>query len=79
MSPAEEEEFLSVIKQLSFGPFVMHGVEAKRRIANFGLRYARPSRSLTDAPEFPSELALARTGAITGRNGAGRICPFACR
>jgi hypothetical protein len=56
MSPAEEKEFLGVIKRLSFGPFVMHGVEAKRRIADFGLRYVRPTRSLTEAPEFPPEL-----------------------
>jgi alkylated DNA repair dioxygenase AlkB len=65
ISAAEEEEFLEVIKRLSFGPFVMHGVEAKRRIANFGLRYARPSRTLADAPEFPSELEPVRARAAS--------------
>jgi alkylated DNA repair dioxygenase AlkB len=65
MSPSEEEEFLSVIKQLSFGPFVMHGVEAKRRVANFGLRYTRPSGSLTDAPQFPPGLEPLRLRAAS--------------
>jgi hypothetical protein len=65
MSPFEEEEFLNVIKGLSFGPFIMHGVEAKRRIANFGLRYARPSGTLTDAPEFPPGLEPLRMRAAS--------------
>jgi len=65
MSPAEEEDFLEIIKQLSFGPFVMHGVEAKRRIANFGLRYGRPSRTLMDAPEFPPGLEPLRVRAAS--------------
>jgi alkylated DNA repair dioxygenase AlkB len=65
MSSAEEDEFLGVIKRLSFGPFVMHGEEAKRRIANFGLRYTRPSRSLTRAPEFPDELEPLRVRAAS--------------
>jgi alkylated DNA repair dioxygenase AlkB len=65
MSPSEEGAFFDVIKRLSFGPFVMHGVEAKRRIANFGLRYAGPSRTLTDAPEFPSELEPLRARAAS--------------
>jgi hypothetical protein len=66
MSPAEEKEFLGVIKRLSFGPFVMHGVEAKRRIADFGLRYVRPTRSLTEAPEFPPELEPCACGKPRG-------------
>jgi alkylated DNA repair dioxygenase AlkB len=65
MSPSEEAAFLGVIRGLSFGPFVMHGVEAKRRIANFGLHYARPSRTLADAPEFPSGLEPLRLRAAT--------------
>jgi alkylated DNA repair dioxygenase AlkB len=65
MSAAEEKEFLGIIKRLSFGPFVMHGVEAKRRIANFGLRYARPSGTLTDAPEFPPGLESLRMRAAS--------------
>jgi alkylated DNA repair dioxygenase AlkB len=65
MSHAEEEKFLGVIKRLAFGPFVMHGVEAKRRIANFGLRYSRPSRSLTPAPQFPAELEPLRMRAAS--------------
>jgi alkylated DNA repair dioxygenase AlkB len=64
-SPSEEAAFLDVIKHLSFGPFVMHGMEAKRRVANFGLRYARPSRSLTDAPEFPPGLEPLRLRAAS--------------
>ena len=43
----------------------MHGVEAKRRIANFGLHYARPSRTLTDAPEFPPALEPLRMWAAS--------------
>jgi hypothetical protein len=65
MSPAEEEEFLGIIRRLSFGPFIMHGAEAKRGIANFGLRYARPSRTLTSAPEFPAELEPMRIRAAS--------------
>ena len=65
MSPSEEAAFLDVIKRLSFGPFVMHGIEARRRIANFGMRYARPSRILTEAPEFPSGLEPLRVRAAS--------------
>jgi alkylated DNA repair dioxygenase AlkB len=65
MSLSEEEEFLGVIKELSFGPFVMHGVEAKRRIANFGLRYTRPAGALTDAPQFPPGLEPLRARAAS--------------
>jgi alkylated DNA repair protein (DNA oxidative demethylase) len=71
MSLPEEASFLDVIRRLSFGPFVMHGVEAKRRIANFGLRYARPSRTLTDAPEFPPALEPLRMRAASLDSAAG--------
>ena len=76
MSPAEEETFLNVIRQLSFGPFVMHGIEAKRRIANFGLRYTSRSGSLTAAPETPSVLEPLRTRAAALAGIAPSDCPF---
>jgi 2OG-Fe(II) oxygenase superfamily len=68
MSPSEETKFLDVIKGLSFGPFVMHGVEAKRRIANFGLRYTRPAGVLAPASEFPSgfDPLRSRAAALAG-------------
>lgn len=56
LTPAEEELFLSEIVQLSFGPFRMHGIEAKRRIAHFGLRYTSGSLVLTSAVSFPLAL-----------------------
>src|ERR1700728_754535 len=65
ISASEEQCFLDVIRTLSFGPFVMHGIEAKRRIANFSLRYLRPSHALIPAPEFPTALEPLRKRAAS--------------
>jgi alkylated DNA repair dioxygenase AlkB len=66
LSSSEEKEFLDLVGGLSFGAFRMHGIEARRRIAHFGLRYA--SGLLTSAPDFPIALEplRERAAAVAG-------------
>ncbi len=52
----EENQAITVIRELAFKEFRMHGVLAKRRIVHFGLRYAFGSHRLTPASEIPKEL-----------------------
>jgi alkylated DNA repair dioxygenase AlkB len=60
---AEEHEVIDVIRTLPFGEVRMHGIVAKRRVAQFGLRYAFSSHRLTPAPEIPDEFSAVRVRA----------------
>jgi alkylated DNA repair protein (DNA oxidative demethylase) len=56
MTPAEEAAFLDVITTLPFGPFHMHGVDAKRRVVRFGAHYVAGSAEMRPTSEFPPSL-----------------------
>ena len=51
----EERELFALLQTLPFCEFKLHGVAAKRRVLHFGLRYALESRTLSTAPEMPSQ------------------------
>lgn len=63
LSVGEENELLDMIRQLPFGEVRMHGVVAKRRVAQFGLRYAFTSHRLSPAREIPGEFDVIRVRA----------------
>lgn len=52
----EEEQLLSIIKNLRFETFEMRGVEAKRKIVHYGLSYDFLTRSTATASSIPSWL-----------------------
>jgi len=56
LSPAEEAGLIPVLAALRFGEVRMHGVVAKRRVAQFGWHYAFESFRLTPAPPLPAQL-----------------------
>jgi hypothetical protein len=56
MTGLEEIAFLGVIKELPFGSFRMHGVDAKRRVVRFGAHYLAGSAEMRPASEFPLPL-----------------------
>jgi DNA oxidative demethylase len=68
MTAVEEATFLDVIKNLPFGAFRLHGVDAKRRVVRFGLHYLAGSAAVTPASEFPLclEPLRARAAAVAG-------------
>ena len=68
MTVIEEAVFLEVIKTLPFGPFRMHGVDAKRRIVRYGAHYVAGSAAMVRACDFPLPLEplRARAAAIAG-------------
>lgn len=68
MTATEEAVFLDVIKALPFGPFRMHGVNAKRRVVRFGRYYAAGSAAMTPASNFPLSLEPlgARSATVAG-------------
>ena len=68
MTAIEEAAFLDVIRTLPFGPFRMHGVDAKRRVVRFGLHYLAGSAAMTPASDFPLPLEplRARAAAVAG-------------
>ena len=37
LTPDEERAYTTTIRELSFGPFRMHGVEAKRRVVRLAV------------------------------------------
>src|ERR1700676_122066 len=51
----EERDLLALLRTLPFCEFKLHGVAAKRRVLHFGLQYALESRTLSTAPEMPSQ------------------------
>ena len=65
MTAIEEAAFLDVIKELPFGAFRMHGVDAKRRVVRFGLLYRAGSAAMTRASDFPLSLEPLRARAAT--------------
>jgi alkylated DNA repair protein (DNA oxidative demethylase) len=56
----EESRLIDFIRTLSFGDVRMHGVTAKRRVAQFGFHYSFDSFRLTPARELPPELLTVR-------------------
>ena len=63
LSESEETDVLALVSQLSFGSVRMHGVVAKRRVAQFGWHYSFDSFRITPAPEPPPELNSIRSRA----------------
>ena len=59
----EEAALLAFIRDLPFGEVRMHGVAAKRRVAQFGWRYSFESYRLTPGPPVPPELFELRESA----------------
>lgn len=54
---SEEEALLAQIERLTFAPFHMRGVDAKREIVHFGARYGFDQGTLDVAPPMPEFLA----------------------
>jgi DNA oxidative demethylase len=71
MTTTEEAAFLERIKDLPFGTFHMHGVDAKRHVVRFGAHYTAGSAEMRPTSEFPLSLeplrerAAARIGIPT--------------
>jgi DNA oxidative demethylase len=63
MTAIEEAVFLDVIKNLPFGAFRMHGIDAKRRVVRFGVHYLAGSAAMTPASHFPLSLEPLRARA----------------
>jgi alkylated DNA repair dioxygenase AlkB len=55
LSSDEEGSLIGYIRGLRFGNVEMHGVTAKRRVAQFGRHYSFTSYKLAEAPPIPSE------------------------
>jgi DNA oxidative demethylase len=55
LTEAEESSLLETISTLEFHEFAMHGVTAKRRVAEFGWHYSFESYRLTPAAPPPVE------------------------
>jgi alkylated DNA repair dioxygenase AlkB len=68
MTSVEEAAFLKIIRDMPFGAFRMHGVDAKRRIVRFGEHYVSGSAEMQPASEFPASLEplRARAAAVSG-------------
>jgi alkylated DNA repair protein (DNA oxidative demethylase) len=60
LSVAEEAQLVDFIGGVSFGEVRMHGVTAKRRVAQFGWRYAFETFRLTPGPPIPDALLEVR-------------------
>jgi len=74
MTATEEAAFLKVIKEMPFGPFRMHGVDAKRHVVRFGGHYLSGSAKMKPTSEFPRSLKplRARAAVVSG----GLCTPF---
>jgi alkylated DNA repair dioxygenase AlkB len=57
----EERELIAEIEQLEFGPVVMHGVTARRRVVQLGWLYGYESWRITPGPAMPGFLLPLRT------------------
>ncbi len=53
ISPDKEKDLLFVISKLSFSSFEMHGVEARRKIIHYGMKYDFLSRTVAKSGEIP--------------------------
>ena len=56
MDPREGEQLTEFARSLRYGEVRMHGVTAKRRVAQFGWRYSFESYQLTAGPPVPPQL-----------------------
>ena len=65
LTSAEELAYLTMIRDLPFGPFRMHGVDAKRRVVRFGGHYLSGSAQMNPCSEFPASLEPIRERAAT--------------
>jgi len=68
LSAVTEAALIDFVRGISFGEVRMHGVTAKRRVAQFGWRYAFESFRLTPGPPIPEEFhdARSRAGIVAG-------------
>jgi alkylated DNA repair protein (DNA oxidative demethylase) len=68
LSAVTEAALIDFVRGISFGEVRMHGVTAKRRVAQFGWRYAFESFRLTPGPPIPEEFhdARSRAAALAG-------------
>src|SRR3954463_11035760 len=63
LTSEEETALIEFIGSVSFGEVRMHGVTAKRRVAQFGWRYSFESYRLTEGPPVPVAFLDVREGA----------------
>jgi alkylated DNA repair protein (DNA oxidative demethylase) len=56
LTAPEEAELIEFVRRVAFGEVRMHGVAAKRRVAQFGWRYSFESYQLTPAASVPPAL-----------------------
>jgi alkylated DNA repair dioxygenase AlkB len=68
MTAEEETTFLTVIKDLPFEAFRMHGVNANRHVVRFGADYVSGSAEMKPTSEFPLSLEplRERAAAVAG-------------
>jgi len=52
----EESALLDEVTALAFRPFMFRGIEARRRVAAFGVGYSFDRQALTEAPPLPAFL-----------------------
>src|SRR6185436_1696239 len=60
LDPDEERALIDFIRTLPFGAVRMHGITAKRRVAQFGWHYSFESYRLTPAAAIPPEIEAVR-------------------
>jgi alkylated DNA repair dioxygenase AlkB len=60
VEPEEERALIEFVRALQFGNVRMHGVTAKRRVAQFGWHYSFESYRLTQAAPLPEALQPVR-------------------
>jgi DNA oxidative demethylase len=63
LDQGEEHRLIDYVQTIPFGSVRMHGITAKRRVAQFGWRYSFESYKLTPAALLPPELEGIRTRA----------------
>lgn len=56
ISPSEEKTYLNIFSDLKFQTFEMHGVEARRKIVHFGMKYDFRSRTASKYQDIPEWL-----------------------
>lgn len=73
LTPDEERAYLTTISELPFGPFRMHGVDAKRRVVRFGRHYLSGSAEMKPPSQFPASLEplRERAASVSGVSLAG--------
>lgn len=74
ISAAAEAALLSDIERLPFEPVRMHGIEARREVVHFGVRYRFDGGVLAPAPPIPPFLRpLEQRAAVQARFPAGAV------